>query len=160
MRNTYQARKELFATCTSLIKHDLNSRLKGDKSRFPPVSVMYQYHPIAFHFPPSQLPCRHKSSSFHNFAVPSPPPPALRLRPIPPSPSKYSLTFPLATSTTPASSTVAGTFTAFSNSPCTPFSNNSLNTRLSVFPLRVLGIIPPSPRPLCIIPPKAAIAPI
>lgn len=70
--------------------------------------------------------------------------------------SKYSLTLPLATCTTSASSTVGGTFTLASKSPFTPFSTNSRSTRRRVFPLRVLGIMF---RPW-MMPPREAMAPI
>lgn len=74
-----------------------------------------------------------------------------------PSPSsKYALTTPLAFSTTPISSTVAGTLTFPSKSPFVAFSSNSLNTLLSVLPDLVLGIMPGE----AINPPRVAIGPI
>lgn len=69
---------------------------------------------------------------------------------------KYSFTASFALFTTPASSTVAGTCTSFPNSPLTPFSNNSFNTRLNVFPLRVFGMMPGR----LMKPPRLAMGPI
>lgn len=74
-----------------------------------------------------------------------------------PTSSNHLLTAPLATSTAPASSTVAGTSTPRSNSPRAPFSSSCRSTRRSVFPLRVLGIMPPWPT---MAPPREAMAPI
>lgn len=68
---------------------------------------------------------------------------------------KYSLVFSLATFTAAASSTVLGTLTALSNSPCTPFSTSSRSTRRRVLPDRVLGIMPLP----WMMPPSEAMAP-
>lgn len=73
--------------------------------------------------------------------------------------SKYAFTASLAVSTTDASSTVDGTLTVLSTSPCTPFSSNSLNTRRSVFPDRVLGMMGLALDFVRIMPPSEAMAP-
>lgn len=69
---------------------------------------------------------------------------------------KYSATFCLATSMTAGSSIVAGYWTSLSYSSWTAFSTSSLRTRRSVFPERVLGIMPLP----WIIPPRDAMPPI